>query len=793
MSRSPTLKRTNHSKVVGGVHEALIHESARKHATGEAIYLDDMVEPSNLLHIYIAKSTHAHADLIHLDVEPVRKANGVHTVLTAQDIPGTNDFGLVGVGDDPVFADGKVVFYGQALFAVVADSVAQARAAAALANIQYKALAPILTIEEALNKQSFISEPRRIETGNPDKALEKSIHRIKGRISTGGQDHFYLESQGSMAIPKEDGDVHIYCGTQDPTAVQHITARILGVPANSLTVEVRRMGGAFGGKETQATQFAAIVALAALKTGRAIKCRLDRDDDMTITGKRHPYRIDYEVGFDNKGKIDALDMVLAQNSGHSHDTSLVALDRTLYHCDNAYFIKNIRVTGYSCKTNICSSTAFRGFGAPQAIVGIERVLDEIARYLQKDPLEIRKLNLYGSSNSNETYYGWTLTDNILDRIVGELEECSDYEKRRLEVEAFNASSPWLKKGIAFMPLKFGVGFTRTFLNQAGALIHIYQDGSIQLNHGGTEMGQGVFIKVAQVVAEELQVDINRIKHTSTTTDKVPNTTTTAASTGSDLNGAAASDAARKLRKRLTKFAAQYYDVELDDIIFCDNKIIMPGREIGFAELVLQAYMNQVPLSATGYYRNTLPKVNEKTLKGRPYHYYAYGGAVAEVIVDTLTGETKILRIDTLQDVGKSLNPAIDLGQLEGGIVQGCGWLTSEELYWDEVGQLKTHAPSTYKIPVCSDRPAQFNMHLVNWSENREETIFRSKAIGEPPLMLSVAVFNAIADAIASIGHYRYRPHLDAPATPERILKTIEALRTQIRNNGTENCSYQTQS
>lgn len=780
MFKSVTLKRAKHSKVVGGVHEALVHDSARKHCTGRAVYLDDMVEPSDLLHVYLAKSDFAHAVITHMDVESVRRADGVQIVLTAEDIPGRNDFGLVGVGDDPVFADGKVVFAGQVLFAVVAESVEKARVAAKLANIQYRALDPILSIDDALEKKSFIGEPRKLETGDPDSVLPATPHRIKGRVTAGGQEHFYLEGQGSMAIPKEDGEVHIFCGTQDPTAVQNMTARILDVPANSIAVEVRRMGGAFGGKETQATQFAAIVALAAVTTGRAVKCRLDRDDDMIITGKRHPYRIDYDVGFDDEGRLQALDMTLAQNCGHSHDTSLVALDRTLYHCDNSYFIKNIRVTGYSCKTNICSSTAFRGFGAPQAIVGIERVLDEVARYLKKDPLEVRKINLYGPGNSNETHYGWTLSDNILAPIIEELEERSDYARRKIEVEKFNAASPWLKKGIAIMPLKFGVGFTRTFLNQAGALIHIYSDGSIRLNHGGTEMGQGLFIKVAQIVAEELQVDIDCIKHTSTTTDKVPNTTTTAASTGSDLNGAAASNAARKLRSRLTEFVARKYNVEQDQVVFRDNKILLPDREVSFKEVVSQAYMNQVSLSATGYYANPLPKADENTLKGRPYHYFAYGGAVAEVIVDTLTGERKILRIDSVQDVGKSLNPAIDYGQLEGGLIQGCGWLTSEELYWDEVGNLKTHAPSTYKIPVCSDRPAVFNMHLVSWSENKEETIFRSKAIGEPPLMLAVSAFNAITDAVASIGNYRYMPKLDVPATPERILEAINDLRENLK-------------
>ena len=760
----------------GGIAQRLEHDSAVLHVTGRALYVDDIPEPPGTLHVQIGMSDRAHARVLNLDLKGVETASGVRAVLVAADVTGENDFGHARLEDDRVFAEAVVEFHGQAMFAVAADSYLQARSAVRLARVDYDDLPPLLTVEESLRAQSYVSEPKTLERGDALSALERARHRLRGRVRCGGQEHFYLEPQASLAIPKESGDVHIYCATQDPSAVQHLVARILGKPANAVTVEVRRMGGAFGGKETLATQFAAIAALAALETGQPAKCRLDRDDDMLLTGKRHGFLFEYDVGFEDDGRVTALDLLVAAHSGYSQDQSPHILQRAMYHCDGAYYLENVRIRGFACKTNTCTGCAFRGFGSPQGLLFAERMMDEIAWRLGADSLEIRKINLYGTNDRNTTPYGWAIEDNVLPRIMTELEESSGFHGRRTAVRAFNATSEWIKKGIALMPLKYGVGFTAAFLNQAGALIHVYQDGSITLNHGGTEMGQGLYIKVAQIVAEEFQVDRDRIKITGTTTDKVPNTTATAASSGTDMNGAAAQIAARKIKRRLIEFAARHYKVEVDRIVFESGAVRIGNRSVPFETLIHDAYMNLVPLSSTGFYRNSSIGVDPKTLKGRPYHYNAYGAAVVEVAIDTLTGESKVLRVDILHDVGRSLNPAIDLGQLEGGFVQGMGWLTSEELFWDDSGRLMTHAPSTYKIPVARDRPADMRMQLVDWNANKEDTVFRSKAIGEPPLNLGVSVFNAITDAVASICNYRICPDLDAPATPERILLACEALR-----------------
>ncbi|KQZ29475.1 aldehyde oxidase [Mesorhizobium sp. Root552] len=769
--------------IKGGVHQRIIHDSAFKHVTGQAQYVDDLPEPRELLHVFIAQSQRAHARLVKLDVEAVRRAPGVATVLTAADVPGENDFGHAHCGDEPVFASDTVVYFGQPIFAVAADTVANAREAARLAVVEYEDLEPILTVRQAMERKSFLGEPMQLVQGDWEAALAAAPHRAKGSIEVGGQEHFYLEGQASLALLREDGDVYIHCATQDPSAVQHMVARVLGRDANAVTIEVRRMGGAFGGKETGATQFASIAALVAVRTRRPAKVRLDRDDDMVMTGKRHDFCFDYDVGFDTDGRILSIDIVLMQRAGYSHDQSRPVLQRTIYNCDNAYFLPSARLTGYACRTNTQSNTAFRGFGSPQGNLVIERVMDEIAYALGKEPFDVRMANLYGESERNVTPYDWVLKDNILPRIVDEALEVSDFAARRQAVVAFNRQSRIVKRGIALMPLKYPVGFSARFLNQAGALVHIYQDGSIHLNHGGTEMGQGLFIKVAQVVAEEFQVDVDRIKITATVTDKVPNTTATAASSGTDMNGAAAQIAARAIKTRLIDFAAEHYKVGEEQIVFEPNRVRVGNQLIPFDALVKQAYENLISLSAFGYYRNPDIAVDPVTMKGRAYHYCCYGTAVVEVAIDTLTGENRVQRVDIVHDVGKSLNPTIDMGQLEGGFVQGMGWVTSEELVWDDRGRLRTHAPSTYKIPVCSDRPKELNMRLVDWSRNRENTVYRSKAIGEPPFNLAISVFNALTDAVASVGNYRFCPDLDAPATPERILMACDALRRRLAAEG----------
>ena len=765
------------AKIEGGVREALAHDSARKHVTGQAIYTDDIAEPFGTLHLAAGGAARAHARLLKLDVSRVRKAPGVALVLTVADIPGINDVSPIGAGDDPVFVDKEVLFHGQVLFAVAADSFENARNAVKLATAEYEDLPPIIGIEGALEAKSFVLDSHVMRLGDSAAALKSAAHRLQGRIEMGGQDHFYLEGQVSLAIPMEDGDVIVHCSTQHPSEVQHNVAHVLGRPDHAVTVEVRRMGGGFGGKETQASQWAAIAALAAVKTGRPCKFRLERDDDMIMTGKRHDFLIDYDVGFDREGHIQGIEFMQAARCGYSADLSGAIADRAMFHADNGYFLGNATITSHRCRTHTASNTAFRGFGGPQGMMGIEQVIDAIARHLGKDPLEIRKLNLYGKTERDVTPYHQRVEDNVLPEMIAQLEASADYKQRRVDVTAYNANSPYLKRGLALTPVKFGISFTTSHLNQAGALIHIYTDGSVHLNHGGTEMGQGLFIKVAQVAAEELQIDLDRVKITATTTGKVPNTSATAASSGSDINGMAALAAAKTLKQRLIDFAAGEYKVPAAAIQFLPNRVRVGDKEMPFPALVKQAYLARVSLSATGYYATPKIHYDRSKAQGHPFYYFAYGAAVSEVLVDTLTGEYRTTRVDILHDVGRSLNPAIDLGQIEGGFIQGVGWLTSEELYWDEKGRLRTHAPSTYKIPTCGDRPADFRMSLFD-NENREPTVFRSKAVGEPPLMLGISVFRAISDAIASLADYRILPALNAPATPERVLLAIEELRAR---------------
>ena len=766
--------------VKGGVREALAHDSARKHVAGAALYVDDLPEPPRTLQLVAGGAERAHARIVALDLDAVRAAPGVVLVLTAADIPGENDVSPTHCGDDPALADGLVQFHGQPLFVVAAETLDQARAAASLATVSYEDLEPILTIEQALARESFVLEPHVMRRGEPEAALAAAPHRLAGRLEIGGQDHFYLEGQASLAVPAEDGDVVLHCSTQHPSEVQQHAAKVLGRPANAVTVEVRRMGGAFGGKETQAAQWAVLAALVAVRTGRPAKFRLDRDDDMIMTGKRHDFLADYEVGFDGEGRIAALDLTLAGRCGFSADLSGAINDRAMFHADNAYYLDNVEIRSHRCRTNTVSNTAFRGFGGPQGMVVIERIVEEIARALGKDPLDVRRVNLYDAqgtdSGRNVTPYHMTVEDNVLPAIFDELEASADYRARRAAAEAFNRESPVLKRGLALTPVKFGISFTTTFLNQAGALIHIYTDGSVHLNHGGTEMGQGLFVKVAQVVAEELQVDVDRIKITATNTGKVPNTSATAASSGSDMNGMAALAAARTLKRRLTAFAAGHFGVPESEVVFRANRVRVSADEMSFAALVKLAYLGRVQLSATGFYATPKIHYDRETASGRPFFYFAYGAAVSEVLVDTLTGEHKVTRVDILHDVGRSLNPAVDLGQIEGGFIQGMGWLTSEELWFDGEGRLRTHAPSTYKIPTCGDRPEDFRMAIWQPGENREDTIHKSKAVGEPPLMLAISVFAAIADAVASLAGYRLQPALDAPATPERVLMAVQALR-----------------
>ena len=767
--------------IIGGVHASPHHDSAHKHVSGTAVYIDDITEPTGTLHAGLGLSTVAHGILKSVDLSAVRAASGVVAVLTHQDVPGVNDISPSYMNDDPVLAAGKVEFHGQPIFCVIAETREQARRAARLAKIDYEELPADIDIWDLdVSTHRQVVTPLTLKRGDAAENLERAPRRVKGRMRLGGQDHFYLEGQVSLAVPGEDDEVVVYCSTQGPSETQHMVAHALGVPSNAVTIEVRRMGGGFGGKETQANQCAAIAAIAAKKLKRAVKIRLDRDEDMVATGKRHDFAIDYEVGFDDEGRILAVDYTFALRAGFSADLSGPVGDRALFHCDNAYFFPHVHAKSAPLYTNTVSNTAFRGFGGPQGMVGAERVIDEVAFAVGKDPLEIRKLNFYDAmgvqGERNLTPYHQKVEDCIIQRIVAELEESADYAGRRKAIAESNAKSRIVKRGIALTPVKFGISFTKTEANQAGALVHVYSDGSVHMNHGGTEMGQGLHLKVAQVVAEEFQIDLDRVKITATTTAKVPNTSPTAASSGADLNGMAAQNAARQIKERLIAFAAESHRVPREQVVFLPNRVRIGDIEMSFPDLIKKAYMARIQLSAAGFYKTPKIHWDRKAGRGHAFYYYAYGAACSEVSIDTLTGEYVVERTDILHDTGRSLNKAIDIGQVEGGFIQGMGWLTTEELWWDGKGRLRTHAPSTYKIPLASDRPKIFNVALTDWSEAYEPTIHRSKAVGEPPLPLGLSVLHALSDAVASVADHRICPRLDAPATPERVLMAIERLK-----------------
>lgn len=763
----------------GPVGRGSKHDSAPKHVAGEALYIDDLPEPAGLAHACLGLSTIAHGRLVSLDLAAVEAAPGVLGLVTAADIPGVNDISSTHRHDEPIFATDRIMHHGQPLFAVVARTRAQARQAALLARAVYEEAAPVLDVAAARAAGGeLVTEPLKLERGDVAAALQASPRRLKAAMTIGGQDHFYLESQIALAIPGEDEDMLVLSSTQHPSEVQHMVAQVLGVGSHAVTVEVRRMGGGFGGKETQSNLFAVVAALAARKLRRAVKLRPDRDDDMIITGKRHDFVCDYEIGFDDDGHILAVDAVYAARCGWNADLSGPVTDRALFHADNCYFYPAVRLRSEPLRTHTVSNTAFRGFGGPQGMVGAERIIEEVAFATGLDPLEVRRRNLYGGENRDITPYHQRVEDMIAGEVMAQLERDCDYRARREAIAAFNRESRIVKRGLALTPVKFGISFTATWYNQAGALVHAYTDGTIALNHGGTEMGQGLYVKVAQVVAQAFGVELDQVKITATTTGKVPNTSATAASSGSDLNGMAALDACETIKARLVAFAARHWQESPEAIRFHQGHVQVGGREIAFVDLVKAAYVARTQLSATGFYAT--PKINwdRKAGRGHPFYYFAYGAAATEVAIDTLTGEYKVERTDILHDCGTSLNPAIDIGQIEGGFVQGMGWLTTEELVFDDKGRLRTHAPSTYKIPVASDRPRIFNVALLQNAPNREPTIHRSKAVGEPPLMLAISVLHALSDAVASLGGHRICPRLDAPATPERVLAAVERVQAE---------------
>jgi xanthine dehydrogenase large subunit len=753
---------------------ALAHDSAALHVQGTAIYIDDMREPEGTLHVEPGYAPNdARGKIVSLNLDAVRAFPGVVTVLTVRDIPGVNDCSP-GAGDDPIFAEGAIEFHGQVVFAVVAETRKIARRAARLAKINVAALAPAVTVEDALAMGTRDVVPEYAFThGDVGKALKAAPHVISESFHVGGQEHFYIEGQVALAVPEEKGGMTVYSSTQHPTEVQHCIARMLKVPDAMVTCECRRMGGAFGGKESQAAQWAALAALAAHVTGRPAKCRLDRDQDMIMTGKRHDFRIDYKIGYDDTARLTAVDVDFLARCGNSADLSQGVCDRTMFHADNAYFYPAYHIKSRRLRTNTVSNTAFRGFGGPQGMMFAERVMDAIAVETGLDPLDVRKRNLYGRGR-DVTPYRQKIEDNIALEVIEALEKSSSYRIRRKKISAFNKKNTVLKKGIALTPVKFGISFTLTCLNQAGALVHVYTDGSVHLNHGGTEMGQGLYIKVAQVVAEVFGISADMVRITATTTGKVPNTSPTAASSGSDLNGMAAKIAASTIKARMIDFAAKEWKVAKSRIKFEKGQVLIGNQRIPFGELAKKVQAGRVSLSSTGFY--STPKItwDRPNGRGNPFFYFAYGASCSEVTIDTMTGEMRLDRVDILHDVGRSLNSAIDMGQIEGGFVQGMGWLTTEELVFDDKGRLRTHAPSTYKIPCASDVPADFRVKLYESGGNPADSIYRSKAVGEPPLMLPISVWCAIADAVGSLKP-GVIPKLAVPATPEAILQAVKGM------------------
>ena len=754
------------------VHKPLPHDSARLHVQGSATYVDDIREPAGTLHVAIGMANRARGRVKTLDLAPVRAAPGVVAVLTASDILGKNDVAPV-FADEPLFAAGEVMFHGQALFAVVAETRDIARRAAKLAVMDIEEDGPAVTIADALASGEKVQDDYAFARGDAGAAIAAAPHRLEGQFSIGGQEHFYLEGQVSFAIPGEGDEMTVHASTQDPTETQHIVSRILGVPDAFVTVETRRMGGGFGGKESQACAWASIAALGARVTGRPCKVRLDRDDDFALTGKRHDFRADWRVGYDDHGVVRAYDVMLNARCGCSADLTPGVVDRAMFHAGNGYWLPDVSVASRRLRTNTVSNTAFRGFGGPQGMVAIERVMDGIARERGLDPLDVRKANFLRAGGSR-TPYGQEPEDYQTQlAIVEDLERSSDYRARRARIATFNATSPIVKRGLALTPVMFGISFTLIPLNQAGALVHVYSDGSIHLNHGGTEMGQGLFTKVAMIVAEEFGVPLHFVRITATNTAKVPNASPTAASSGTDLNGMAAKIAAGEIRQRMAAHAAELWGVDAGTVKFRQGRAVSGNHAMDFGALARACRQSRIQLSHAGYYRTPEIHWDRANATGRPFFYFAYGAACAEVAIDAMTGEMRVLRADLLHDVGASINPALDVGQVEGAFIQGMGWLTTEELVYDAKGRLTTHAPATYKIPVASDVPPIFNTALFQ-RPNPTPSIYRSKAVGEPPLMLGIAVYSAVLDAVHAVNP-NGQPDLAAPCTPESIVNAIGSL------------------
>ncbi len=756
----------------GGVHTPIAHDSAVKHANGQAQFVADRPLPHGCLHACLVTSPHAHASIVHIDRDAALAMPGVHAVVTATDIPGFNDDGL-SIPGEGVLAEAHVGCVGQPVAAVAAETLEQARVAASRIDVQYEPLPAVLTIEDALEQKQFVTHPVVLQRGSPAQELGHAAHRIRGQLSIGSQEHLYLETQIAVAIPDEDSTVEIRCSTQNPFMVQRSAAKILGIPLNAVTVDVRRVGGGFGGKGMGAVQVASTAALLAWSSGRPVRLKLDRKTDLQVTDKRHECLVTYEAGFDDDARVNAIAITVAARCGHQLGMSRTVLERTIMHADNCYHFDNLLFRGFGCRTNTVSAGAMRAFGTLQGMVGVEAVMDHIARHLDMDPLTVRARNYYRDEARNTTPYGQVVEDNLIGETVAQVQTASEWDRRRREIDGFNADNPVLRKGLAMVPIKYGIGMHLEHLHQASALINVFADGSVHLNHGGAEMGQGLFIKMAQIVSQVLQIDIGHIRPMATNTEKIPNATPTGGSISTDLIGKATENAAGIIRERLTRLLAARFKVPAHAIAFADNQISVGNRWISWKELINFAYHARIPLMATGYFQTPKVHFDRQKLQGRPYEYFVYGAAATEVAVDTLTGETRVLRADIIEDAGHSLNPAIDIGQVEGGFVQGMGWMTMEEITWDENGRLRNDGLGTYLVPMASDVPTDFRVQLLANRPNAEETIYRSKGIGEPPLTMALCVWLAIRDAVQSLGAPGRVAELDIPATPARVLAAIE--------------------
>ena len=756
------------------------YESASQIVKGKALFTDDIPPFHNELKAYIYTSPVSHGLLKSYDLTKALKVQGIVKILTHKDIPGIKKFGVT-THDQPILVIDEINFFAEPLFLIIAHTYESAYQAAKLIKVEIQELEPVISIEQAKKKDWKLASGKKLEQGNIDIGFKQSDHIIQGQLHIGGQEHWYLETHVSIALPGEEKEIKVYSSTQNPTENQHLIAKALNIPFNEVEVEVRRLGGAFGGKEAQASHFAILAALAAYHTKQPVRLRLQRFQDQLITGKRHEYICTYKVGFDKNGKILAADLQFDGNAGAYTDLSLPILERTLFHAENAYYIPSFRVIGTMWRTSLPPNTAFRGFGGPQGIASIENILHEIAYKLHKDPTEIKKINFY-TDNNNQTPYGQKVLNNSLHILYEQLMEKIQYKKRKEQIEQFNNTHKFLKRSLALIPIKFGISFTNTILNQAGALVHVYTDGTVRISHAGVEMGQGLYTKIQSIAAKEFGISTDRIKITPTSTDKVPNTVPTAASTGTDLNGMAVADAIELIKLRMTVALSKYFN-EKDkshqslpaDLVFENNFIYdknCPNRRISFSDAAKLMFVKRINLSATGYYRTPNIFMDWNKGKGQPFYYYSFGMGTVEIELDLLTGKVKLIRADLFHDVGNSINENIDIGQIQGAFIQGTGWTLLEDLRYSSDGKLLNRTPDTYKIPAITDIPKEFNVYLLKGYLNKG-TIHNSKAIGEPPFMYGIAPWLAVKDIIASLSNYKNIPQIDLPATNDKIVVWVE--------------------